>query len=143
MVGIPEQYQYILREESLHVNFGIDLINQIKAENPRLLSTALQDEVRQMLHEPCAREVAYGRDTTPAGCWASTQVCARSSCTSSPTAAARSWDWCRCSRNRESLPVDVRSDGSQEGKELLRDTRDGVPDALVTQAMIGPDVGGD
>lgn len=33
MVGIPEQYQYILRDESLHVNFGIDVINQIRAEN--------------------------------------------------------------------------------------------------------------
>jgi ribonucleotide reductase beta subunit family protein with ferritin-like domain len=35
MVGIAEQYQYILRDESLHLNFGIDVINQIKAENPR------------------------------------------------------------------------------------------------------------
>ena len=33
MVGIPEQYQYIVRDESLHVNFGIDVINQIRAEN--------------------------------------------------------------------------------------------------------------
>jgi ribonucleoside-diphosphate reductase beta chain len=33
MVGIPEQYQYILRDESLYVNFGIDVINQIRAEN--------------------------------------------------------------------------------------------------------------
>ena len=35
MVGIAEQYQYILRDESIHLNFGIDVINQIKAENPR------------------------------------------------------------------------------------------------------------
>ena len=33
MVGIREQYQYILRDESLYVNFGIDVINQIGAEN--------------------------------------------------------------------------------------------------------------
>lgn len=67
MVGTAERYQYILRDESLHLNFGIDVINQTKAENPRLLSTSLQDEVRQMLHEACAREVAYGRDTIPRG----------------------------------------------------------------------------
>ena len=36
MVGIAEQYQYILRDESIHLNFGIDVINQIKFENPHL-----------------------------------------------------------------------------------------------------------
>ena len=36
MVGIAEQYQYILRDESIHLNFGIDVINQIKIENPHL-----------------------------------------------------------------------------------------------------------
>jgi ribonucleoside-diphosphate reductase beta chain len=67
MVGIAEQYQYILRDESLHLNFGIDVINQIKAENPHLWTPALQDEVRQMLSEGCALEIAYGRDTMPRG----------------------------------------------------------------------------
>jgi ribonucleoside-diphosphate reductase beta chain len=33
MVGIAEQYQYILRDESIHLNFGIDVIYQIKIEN--------------------------------------------------------------------------------------------------------------
>ena len=36
MTGAAEQYQYILRDESMHCNFGIDLINQIKIENPHL-----------------------------------------------------------------------------------------------------------
>src|SRR6186713_2146211 len=34
MTGASEQYQYILRDESMHCNFGIDLINTIKLENP-------------------------------------------------------------------------------------------------------------
>ena len=67
MVGIAEQYQYILRDESLHLNFGIDVINQIKVENPHLWSAALQDEVRTMLREACDLEIAYGRDTMPRG----------------------------------------------------------------------------
>ena len=67
MVGIAEQYQYILRDESVHLNVGIDVINQIKAENPEIWTAALQDEVRQMLHEGCALEIAYGRDTMPRG----------------------------------------------------------------------------
>ena len=33
MTGAAEQYQYILRDESMHCNFGIDLINTIKLEN--------------------------------------------------------------------------------------------------------------
>ncbi|RJQ72254.1 ribonucleotide-diphosphate reductase subunit beta [Pseudonocardiaceae bacterium YIM PH 21723] len=67
MVGIAEQYQYILRDESIHLNFGVDVINQIKIENPHLWSAAFQEEVRQMLTEACELEVAYGRDTMPNG----------------------------------------------------------------------------
>ena len=36
MTGTAEQFQYILRDESMHLNFGIDVINQIKIENPHL-----------------------------------------------------------------------------------------------------------
>ena len=67
MVGIAEQYQYILRDESIHLNFGIDVINQIKIENPHLWSEAFQAEVRAMLTKACELEIAYGRDTMPTG----------------------------------------------------------------------------
>ncbi|MEU5850595.1 ribonucleotide-diphosphate reductase subunit beta [Saccharopolyspora shandongensis] len=67
MVGIAEQYQYILRDESIHLNFGIDCINQIKLENPHLWTEEFQAEVRRMLTEACELEIAYGRDTMPRG----------------------------------------------------------------------------
>ncbi|WP_459643105.1 ribonucleotide-diphosphate reductase subunit beta [Kineococcus sp. NUM-3379] len=67
MVGIAEQYQYILRDESIHLNFGIDAINQIKIENPHLWTPEFQEEVRGMLREACELEVAYGRETMPRG----------------------------------------------------------------------------
>ena len=67
MVGIAEQYQYILRDESIHLNFGIDVINQIKIENPHLWSDAFQQEVRSMLQTAAGLESAYGRDTMPNG----------------------------------------------------------------------------
>jgi ribonucleoside-diphosphate reductase beta chain len=67
MVGIAEQYQYILRDESIHLNFGIDCINQIKIENPWLWTAEFAEEVRQMLHEACALEIDYARDTMPRG----------------------------------------------------------------------------
>jgi len=67
MVGIAEQYQYILRDESIHLNFGIDVINQIRAENPHLWTADFVEEIRAMLREAAELEVAYGRDTMPAG----------------------------------------------------------------------------
>jgi ribonucleoside-diphosphate reductase beta chain len=47
MTGAAEQYQYILRDESMHCNSGIDLINQIKLENPQLWTSAF--EVRDQI----------------------------------------------------------------------------------------------
>ena len=67
MIGIAEQFQYILRDESMHVNFGIDMINQIKIENPHLWSNDFQDEVTQMILEGTELEVMYARDTMPRG----------------------------------------------------------------------------
>jgi len=67
MVGIAEQYQYILRDESIHLNFGIDVINQIKIENPHLWNDTFQQEVRGMIQRAAELEAAYGRDTMPNG----------------------------------------------------------------------------
>ncbi len=67
MTGVAEQYQYILRDESIHLNFGIDVINQIKAENPALWSDSFQREVHRMIREGAELEAAYGRDTMPNG----------------------------------------------------------------------------
>jgi ribonucleoside-diphosphate reductase beta chain len=67
MVGIAEQYQYILRDESIHLNFGIDVINQIKIENPDLWTGSFQEEVRSMIAAAAELEASYGRDTMPRG----------------------------------------------------------------------------
>lgn len=67
MTGVAEQFQYILRDESMHLNFGIDVINQIKLENPHLWSDEFQQEVIQMILEGTELEIAYARDTMPRG----------------------------------------------------------------------------
>lgn len=67
MNGVAEQFQYILRDESMHVNFGIDMINQIKIENPHLWSAEFQQEVIQMILEGTMLEIEYARDTMPRG----------------------------------------------------------------------------
>lgn len=67
MTGVAEQFQYILRDESMHLNFGIDVINQIKLENPQLWTAEFQQEVIQMVLEGTELEIAYARDTMPRG----------------------------------------------------------------------------
>lgn len=67
MVGTSEQFQYILRDESMHLNFGIDVINQIKIENPELWSKAFQQEMIQLIQEGVALEYQYAVDTMPRG----------------------------------------------------------------------------
>ncbi|MGC3871852.1 ribonucleotide-diphosphate reductase subunit beta [Halomonas sp. GXIMD04776] len=67
MTGVAEQFQYILRDESMHLNFGIDMINQIKIENPHLWTPEFQDEVTQMILEGTQLEIEYARDTMPRG----------------------------------------------------------------------------
>ncbi len=67
MTGAAEQFQYILRDESMHLNFGIDLINQIKLENPHLWTEAFQAEVRALIRQGVALEYRYAVDTMPRG----------------------------------------------------------------------------
>ena len=67
MTGTAEQFQYILRDESMHVNFGIDMINQIKLENPQLWDEAMQTEARNMILQGTQLEIEYAHDTMPSG----------------------------------------------------------------------------
>ena len=67
MNGVAEQFQYILRDESMHLNFGIDMINQIKNENPHLWTPEFQEEVLTMIMEGTLLEIEYARDTMPRG----------------------------------------------------------------------------
>ena len=67
MTGTSEQFQYILRDESMHLNFGIDVINQIKIENPHLWTADMQQEAINMIKEGVALEYQYAIDTMPRG----------------------------------------------------------------------------
>lgn len=67
MVGTSEQFQYILRDESMHMNFGIDVINQIKIENPELWTEAFKQEINQLVRDGVEMEYQYAKDTMPRG----------------------------------------------------------------------------
>ncbi len=67
MTGTAEQFQYILRDESMHMNFGIDVINQIKIENPHLWSQSFQNEIIKLIREAVEIEIQYAHDTMARG----------------------------------------------------------------------------
>src|SRR5258707_7006629 len=67
MTGAAEQYQYILRDESMHCNFGIDMVNQIKLENPHLWTPEFRDEMRALMRTGVELEYRYAEDTMPRG----------------------------------------------------------------------------
>lgn len=67
MTGIGEQFQYILRDETIHLNFGIDLINGIKQENPELWTSALQEHLIEHIREAVELEIGYAEDCLPRG----------------------------------------------------------------------------
>ena len=62
MTGTAEQFQYILRDESMHVNFGIDMINQIKLENPNLWDEEMQKQAETMILQGTQLEIEYAQD---------------------------------------------------------------------------------
>jgi ribonucleoside-diphosphate reductase beta chain len=67
MTGSAEQYQYILRDESMHCNFGIDLVNTIKLENPDLWTKEFKEELVDIFHKAVNLEYRYAEDTMPRG----------------------------------------------------------------------------
>lgn len=68
MVGTAEQFQYILRDESQHLSFGIDLINTLIYENPEIWTADFQQEIIEMIEEGSVLETVYGYDINPNGC---------------------------------------------------------------------------
>lgn len=67
MTGAAEQYQYILRDESMHCNFGIDVVNQIKMENPGLWTPAFKEDIKSLIKQGVELEYRYAEDTMPRG----------------------------------------------------------------------------
>jgi ribonucleoside-diphosphate reductase beta chain len=65
LTGVSQQFQYILRDESMHMNFGMDVINQIKNENPDLWTESFQQDMIDLIKTGVDLEIQYGRDTMP------------------------------------------------------------------------------
>ncbi len=51
LVGMSEQFAYILRDVGLHCSFGFDLINTIKAEYPDVWTVQMQQDVIDVIKQ--------------------------------------------------------------------------------------------
>ena len=67
MIGLGEQFQYVLRDESLHFGFGADLINTVVAENPEVWTENFKKEVMETVKTAVDLEIEYARDCLPRG----------------------------------------------------------------------------
>jgi len=67
MVGIGEQFQYILRDESIHLAFGVDLINTIISENPEIWTDGFKNSISKTIQEAVKLEETYVDDCLPRG----------------------------------------------------------------------------
>ena len=67
MPGACEQIQYILRDESIHMNFGIQLINTIIEENPYCWTTQFTDYLITRIKRAVELEVNYAQECLPRG----------------------------------------------------------------------------
>jgi ribonucleoside-diphosphate reductase beta chain len=67
MVGVGEQFQFILRDESVHLAFGCDLINTIVQENPEIWTDEFKQTIAANVRKAVDLEHEYARDCLPKG----------------------------------------------------------------------------
>lgn len=67
MVGIGQQFEYIMRDESIHLAFGCDLINTLIAENPQVWTQEFKNEIIDLIKRAVILEQAYAFDACPSG----------------------------------------------------------------------------
>lgn len=65
--GIAEQIQYTLRDESLHIKFGTNLLNKLREQHPDVWTRELDEELTGYLKEAVALEITYAKDVLPKG----------------------------------------------------------------------------
>jgi len=67
MIGVGEQFQYILRDESVHLAFGADLVNTIVSENPAIWTEEFKATITENIKKAVELEAQYAKDSLPRG----------------------------------------------------------------------------
>ena len=67
LTGSAEQIQYIMRDESQHLNFGVNMINSIKEEQPELWTKEFQTRMVDLVKRAVVLEYTFATDVFPKG----------------------------------------------------------------------------
>ncbi len=67
LTGSAEQIQYIMRDESQHLNFGINMINAIKEEQPELWTKEFQTRIIDLVKRAVKLEYTFATEVFPRG----------------------------------------------------------------------------
>ena len=65
--GIAEQIQYTLRDESIHIKFGTNVLNKIREQNPDVWDENLDEELVGYLKQAVELEISYAKEVLPKG----------------------------------------------------------------------------
>ena len=65
--GIAEQIQYTLRDESIHIKFGTNVLNKIREQNPDVWDESLDEELVGYLKQAVELEISYAKEVLPKG----------------------------------------------------------------------------
>ena len=138
MTGIGEQFQYILRDETVHLNFGIDLINGIKEENPDLWTPEFQAHIIELIKQAVELEINYAEDCLPRGILGLTAPMFREYV---QYIADRRLERIGLKADlplEKSLPLDERNDRPRQREELLRNPSHRIPVLLQPHLVMHP-----
>jgi ribonucleoside-diphosphate reductase beta chain len=67
LIGLYDQVKYTIRDESVHVEFGVEFINQAKRDYPNLWTQKFQNELVGLMKEGVQIGREYAEDILPNG----------------------------------------------------------------------------
>ncbi|MEU4421036.1 ribonucleotide-diphosphate reductase subunit beta [Actinoplanes sp. NPDC024001] len=65
--GLASGTNWVFRDESMHMAFAFDVVDQVRAEEPDLFDSAMEQQVRDMLAEAVECEVQFAADLLEQG----------------------------------------------------------------------------
>ena len=67
MVGVGEQFEFIMRDESVHLAFGCDVINTIRNDYPEAWTPEFGQQISALVRQGVQYEQEYAFDSCPQG----------------------------------------------------------------------------
>lgn len=65
--GLGTLIRYVLKDESIHLAFGVDLISAIVSENPQIMTTEFKQDITGLIRQAVELETAYAEVAMPDG----------------------------------------------------------------------------